>query len=152
MAREWFGVDGEEDALQVLALVAQRIFPTSLTAFYRADRLVRRVADDLLQLRIDPPNPERRAAIVDALIRGRGAHDDAVLRTDAERLGLPVRVPPDDEVQELLSTWSACEAARHSGEDGAYGVIGRHTGISRERRAWSDGHGQGSLDVVWERS
>jgi hypothetical protein len=149
MAREWFGVQREEDALQVLALVAQRIFPTSLTAFHRADRLVRRVADELMSMRVDPPTEARRAEIVDALIRGRGAHDDAILRTDARALGLPVRMPDGEEASALWAAWSACEVARHRGDDGAYGLIGDRTHISRERRTWSDGHGAGRLDVVW---
>lgn len=151
MAREWFGVDRDEDALQVLALVAQRIFPTSLTAFHRSDRLVRRIADELMSLRADPLDPPQRSAIIEALVRGRGAHDDAILRRDAIGLGLPVRLPEDDEALALWEAWSALDQARYRGDDGAYGVIGDRTLLRRERRTWSNGHGSGSLEVVWER-
>lgn len=132
MARDWFGVEREEDCLQVLALVAQRIFPTSLAAFYRLDRLVRRIADELLTLRADAPDPERRAAIVDALVSGRDAHDDVILRRDVSALGLPVRLPDAGEAAELWQAWVCCDTARHQGE-AAYGLIATRTWVGRER-------------------
>lgn len=91
MARDWFGVDRPEDRLQVLALVAQRLFPTSLSAFYRFDKLVRCSAEELLALHLVSEEQEGlRANIVTRLVEGCYSHDSVLCRGDVRTLGLPV--------------------------------------------------------------
>lgn len=150
MAQDWFGVHRDEDALQVLALVAQRIFPTSLTAFHRGDRLVRRIADELMVLRNDPPDEDARAALVDALIRGRASHDDVILRRDAEALGLPTRIPEADEALALRDAWIACESSRLHGDGVPFGVIATRERVRRERRTWVTDDDDRRVDIAWE--
>jgi Serine dehydrogenase proteinase len=99
LAREWFGVDRPEDRLQVLALLATRIFPTSLSSFYRFDKLVREVAAELLAWQL--PGQEQadlRSRIVGQLVSGYHSHDVVLTRRDARALGLRVSdATPEDE-------------------------------------------------------
>jgi hypothetical protein len=108
MAEDWFGVDRPADRLQVLAMLATRIFPTSLSSFYRFDRLVREVAAELLEFGL--PGPEQaaaRAGIVDRLVSGYHSHDFVLTRRDIRALGLPAEDAAPAE-QELL--WSLAQA------------------------------------------
>jgi hypothetical protein len=88
LAREWFGVDEPDHRPQILALLSQRVSPVSLGGFYRADRLIRQVADELLRLHLD--DATRREALVTHLVSGYHSHDHAITRVQARELGLPV--------------------------------------------------------------
>ena len=148
MARDWFGVEREGDALQLLAIVAQRVFPPSLTAFHRADRLVRRTADELLRLPTRSLPEEQRRAIVEALVTGQDAHGGFLSRRELRELGLPVRFPDVQEEERIWQVWKACDDARHRGADGSYGVIASSSSVARESRTWSEDNKR--LDVTWE--
>lgn len=91
MARSWFDVRREEDSVQVLAILAQRIFPTTLASFYRLDKLARDTALELLHFqRPDAADAQWRSATVDKLVSGYHAHDVALTRRDLRGLGLAV--------------------------------------------------------------
>lgn len=99
LAEDWFGVVRAEDQLQVLALLATRIFPTSLASFYRFDKLVREVAAELLewQLAGDERRKEREG-IVSRLVSGYHSHDAVLSRRDVRELGLrAVDATPEEE-------------------------------------------------------
>lgn len=144
LAQEWFGVDRPEDRLQVLALLATRIFPTSLSSFYRFDKLVREVAAELLTWQL--PGEEHaglRGQIVDQLVSGYHSHDVVLSRRDVRALGLrvsdatpaeedalwalqqalpgrpgPADTPPDEVVSVIAaSCFSAAELARRARPD-----------------------------------
>jgi hypothetical protein len=100
MARDWFGVQRPEDGLQLLAMLSQRIFPASLASFYRLDKLVRQVADELLAFQL-PDDEQVRARVVDQLVGGYHAHDYVLTRRDVQQLGLRTVEPSADE-QELM--------------------------------------------------
>jgi hypothetical protein len=93
IAEEWFGVTRAEDRLQVLALLAQKVFPGTLGAFYRADRLIRQSAAELLRYQL----PDYEGDLVDRLVGGYYAHDHAITRAQARDLGLRVTYPGSDE-------------------------------------------------------
>ncbi len=102
MAQDWFGIDREEDRLQVLGLLATRIFPTSLSSFYRFDRLVREVAAELLEWQLaGDEHADERARIVDRLVSGYHSHDFVLARRDARALGLRVTDATPEEEQVL---------------------------------------------------
>lgn len=112
LARDWFGVDRAEDRLQVLALLATRIFPTSLSSFYRFDKLVREVAAELLAWQL--PGEEQadlRGRVVEQLVSGYHAHDFALSRLDVRALGLRVAdaTPGEEE-----ASWAVVQAGRHA--------------------------------------
>lgn len=109
MAEDWFGVNREEDRLQVLALVAQRIFPTSLSSFYRFDRLVRQIANELLAYQLGDAEADSRRRIVDQLVGGYDAHDYILTRGDARQLGLRVH---DASPREESLLWDLLQACR----------------------------------------
>jgi hypothetical protein len=117
MAEDWFGIERPEDRLQVLALLAARIFPTSLSSFYRFDKLVREVAADLLRFQL--PGEDRHAdrdAIVDRLVSGYHAHDAVISRGDARALGLRAVDASSAEEQVL---WSLSRVLHVGSQDDA---------------------------------
>jgi Serine dehydrogenase proteinase len=111
VAREWFGVDDPAARLQILALLSQRVSPLSLGAFFRADRFVRQVADELLALH--HPDAGHRQDLVDRLVSGHHSHDHAITRQQARRLGLCVT---DASVEEESLLWDIvkwCQSEMH---------------------------------------
>ncbi len=90
MAQRWFGVgESVEERLSLLHTFSQRIFPTTLTAFYRADQEMRQAADELL--RFHQSDASLRQQISDQLIGGYFSHAHAIHEEEARALGLPVR-------------------------------------------------------------
>lgn len=110
MAEEWFGVEREEDRLQVLALVAQRIFPTSLASFFRFDKLVRQIAEELLGYQLPDADTSTRQRIVDKLVGGYYAHDYILSTAEARDLGLQARPASSQEEEVLWRLNQACRA------------------------------------------
>jgi Serine dehydrogenase proteinase len=109
MARAWFGVTKEEDHIQLLALLAQRIFPTTLTTFYRSDLLVRKVIRELLNLQNQGLESSAIESIEKALVEDTYAHDYTLNIFDLAALGLPVTSPVERE-ETLL--WELSETCR----------------------------------------
>lgn len=125
VAAEWFGVTEPGDRLQVLALVAQRILPTTLAGFYRADRLARQIAGELLAHHLPDADEAAREALVEHLVHGYHAHDYPITRAEAGRLGLRYT---DASAAEEAALWELrrdcerrCDAAH---ADGCIGVSG----------------------------
>jgi len=107
MAQAWFGVGvSTEEKYSLLHLFCQRIFPTTLTAFYRADQEMRQVAEELLQYH--EPDAAVRQRISDHLISGFASHHHMIHCKEAQSIGLPVRQATAEEERCLwrLLTWS----------------------------------------------
>lgn len=119
MAEDWFGVDRAEDRLQVLALLAQRVFPTSLSAFYRFDRLTREIGYELLAYQLPDADAAARRQIVDTLAGGYATHDYIISRADARALGLKVRFAAPEEETLLWEVYRGCQAALAGSPGGA---------------------------------
>jgi hypothetical protein len=113
VAREWFDVDEPATNAQILALLSQRVSPLSLGAFFRADRFVRQVADELLAFHT--PDAGDRTELVDRLVRGYHSHDHAITRWQARRLGLRVTDAGAEEESLLwdIAQWCQSEMRRH---------------------------------------
>lgn len=110
LAEDWFGIDRAEDRLQVLALLATRIFPTSLSSFYRFDKLVREVAAELLAWQLPGDKlADLRAEIIDQLAGSYHSHDFVLSRRDARALGLRVTDATPEEEDAL---WALSRAVR----------------------------------------
>lgn len=143
MAEDWFGVDRDEDRLQVLALVAQRIFPATLASFYRFDRLVRQTAHELLRYQLPDAADDVRRRIVDQLVSGYHAHDYVLSRQDARALGLRVRFASGEEEERMWSLSQRCRTeiadrpASKRGEE-LVGIIATAGFCAREVRRWPD--------------
>lgn len=157
MAEDWFGVERSEDRLQVLALVAQRIFPTSLSAFYRFDQLTREIGYELLRYQLPTADDATRQRIVDHLARGYASHDCIIGRSDARNLGLNVRFAEPREEDALWNIYLACRAeiGEHPGqtEHGITGLIAGTDFTARQvlRRIGGAASGQPErMDIQWE--
>ncbi len=113
MAQNWFGVgESVEERFSLLHTFNQRIFPTTLTAFYRADQEMRQAADELL--RYHQPDASIRQHISDQLIGGYFSHAHAIHCEEARELGLPVRHASKEEEDCLwrLLTWTRAYFSR----------------------------------------
>lgn len=108
MAESWFGLQRPEERMQVFKLLAERIFPTTLSSFFRADQQVRQIAAELLGYQLPNASPETRARIVDQLVSGYHAHDYTITRAEVVALGL--RVSPATAAEETLleTIWETC--------------------------------------------
>jgi len=109
MAQQWFGIERDEDRLSLFALLAQRVFPGSLGAFYRADRLVRDMAQELLRYQLPEVDRAGHELIVDRLVGGFHGHDYAITRAQAKDLGLRVRYADAREEALLWSILRECD-------------------------------------------
>lgn len=118
MAEDWFGIERDEDRIQVLALLAQRMFPTSLASFYRFDKLVRQIGNELLGYQIPDTETSKRKYIVDQLVGGYYAHDYVLSRTEVSNLGLRVSFTSPQEEELLWDLIQGCRSqAAYSPED-----------------------------------
>ncbi|GAA3220850.1 SDH family Clp fold serine proteinase [Nonomuraea helvata] len=123
MAGEWFGLDERADRLEVFSAVSQRLFPTTLSTFYRADRNIRRAGRELIARQRPDLTEEDRARIIDELVSGYDSHGHAITRTEAAGLGLAVTRPSPGE-EELM--WRCTEPLRawHTRSDEDGGLLG----------------------------
>lgn len=143
MAEDWFGVTREKDRLQVLALLAQRIFPATLSSFYRSDRLTRLAALELLHYQLPEVEDDIRQRIVDQLVGGYHAHDHIITRAEAQALGLRVCFT---SVREEYLLWDLVKTRRRqslahlsrSGEEGSIGLIMSAHFCARQVQRWID--------------
>lgn len=124
IAEEWFGIQREEDRLQVFALLSQRIFPTTLSAFYRADRLIQRIAEELLCYQLPDVEASERRRIIDQLISGYPAHDYGITRAEARQLGLRVDFASPDEETLMWCIQQSCRQSFDEQKDQTVQVSG----------------------------
>lgn len=105
MSKAWFGLQSEEHRMQVFRLLSERIFPTSLGSFFRADQHTRQIANELLQYQIPDVDPGTRERIVEHLISGYHTHEYCITQAEAEKLGLRVRSSSTPEEALIWDIW-----------------------------------------------
>lgn len=160
MAKDWFGVDRPEDGLQLLAMLSQRIFPASLSSFYRMDKLIRQVAGELIEFQLPGPAEQQRTRIVDQLVAGYHAHDYVLTRRDARELGLRV-VDASAEEERLLWTLADRLARAELGGAGlaavedrpaveVVGIIAAVDFLARNVIRWGTGSAPGTGQAEWQ--
>jgi hypothetical protein len=149
MAKDWFGLDEEAARARALSVLADNIFPTDLTAFYRATLEVRAICLELLSLHMPDEAGEAKGRIVDGLLHGHHSHSFPLGRADLARLGLPVTSDPPVEAL----AWEIAGALRRSiggaarpteADDWTDGLLATRDGALRRRR------GPGALAPIWE--
>lgn len=124
VAEEWFGIQREEDRLQVFALLSQRIFPTTLSSFYRANRLIRYIAEELLYHQLPDAGTSERQRIVNQLISGYPAHDYGITRAEARQLGLQVDFASPDEETLMWRIQESCRQCFDGQKDQTVQITG----------------------------
>jgi hypothetical protein len=109
MAKTWFGIleEGEYN-IQLLQLLCKHIFPTSLTAFFRASQQMEATAEQHLRLHLPEASPEVRQKIAEYFIHGCYSHDHIVTRDDAREIGLNITSPSPREETVLWQMWEMC--------------------------------------------
>lgn len=108
MAQTWFNLRETESPGNLLSLLCERIFPTSLTAFFRAEQEVQAIADELLCFHLPQATPEERHTIVNHFLNGRHTHEAGILRTQARQMGLQVVFASGQEEELLWQLWQTC--------------------------------------------
>ena len=91
MAKDWFGLSSTESRTRVFEVLGSRVFPTTLTAFFRADAYLRSVAAGQLKLHLPTASPSKIHAIVNQFLSGMPEHRHGFVRGDLKRMGLNVR-------------------------------------------------------------
>ncbi len=133
--RDAFDLDETAARTKALHLLADHLFPTTLTAFHRQAQELRRIADGLLSLPMADRTAERRAGIVQALLEGQGR---VLAAAELHRLGLPVAEAPalDAEARACLLALErlAGPASNEHDDDGCDAVIATADGVQRRRR------------------
>ncbi|MEO0974158.1 MAG: hypothetical protein AAFX85_13785, partial [Pseudomonadota bacterium] len=90
MAKTWFHLSDEEVRSRALSTVADAMFPTTLTAFYRTTLEVKAIAHDLLARQRRERTQAQRDEIVDGLLFDYHSHNYAVTAEELRQLGLSV--------------------------------------------------------------
>lgn len=109
MAKAWFGIQDGEHNMDLLRLLCERIFPTSLSGFFRSQQQICTVAEELLRIQLPNTDPENRQRIVTHLIHGYHAHDHAIMRNEATQLGLCISPSSLKEEELLWQIWEICD-------------------------------------------
>jgi hypothetical protein len=123
MAQTWFGLQESGSAEHLLRLLCERIFPTTLTAFFRAEQEVRAIADELLSFQLPHAAPQERQAIVERLLHGAYTHEASILRTQARQIGLQVVFASRQEEDLLWQLWQTC----------SQNLLAPHTSLSSQQ-------------------
>lgn len=141
MAEEWFGVTREKDRLQVLALLAQSIFPPSLSSFYRSDQLARQTAYELLTYQLPDVEEHVRQQIITQLVGGYHSHDHVITRLEARTLGLRIH---NASSQEEALLWDLSKRMKElfressaQNEEDVFGMIRSAHFCARRVRPWA---------------
>lgn len=107
MARDWFGVkcENQDHALSLLRIFSEKIFPLSLTQFFRSEQFVRQVAHEALQFQLPDASPEQHQKIVEHLLAGYPDHQFPINSTDLLNMGLHIVPPSVEEEHALWALW-----------------------------------------------
>jgi hypothetical protein len=106
MARDWFGVQSEDEAIPLLRLVCDQMFPPSLAHFFRAEHLVRQIALEAIHFQLPDASVDTHQRIVEQLLTGYHDHLYPLNQTDLTHLGLHITVPSSEEERLLWSIWA----------------------------------------------
>lgn len=108
MAEEWFDLHDAEHRMRLFGLLSERIFPTSLSTFYRSDKQMRQIASELLGYQLPDIDSAARQRIADQLVGGYHAHDYCITRAEASAIGLRVREASQQEEDLLWAILQRC--------------------------------------------
>jgi Serine dehydrogenase proteinase len=108
MAKSWFGIAQSQQNLHLLQRLCEHIFPTSLTAFFRAAQQIKATTEQHLRLHLPDASPEQRHTIAEYFLQGCYSHDHIITRDDATEIGLSITVPSQQEEALLWQIWETC--------------------------------------------
>jgi hypothetical protein len=127
MAKTWFGIEESQHNIQLLQLLCERIFPTSLTTFFRAAQQIEATTEQHLRIHLPEASPQQRQKIAEYFIQGCYSHDHIITRDDAREIGLSITSPSQQEEALLWQIWEMCSqrlfppaSALIPGEEGSH--------------------------------
>ena len=123
VAEDWFGITAEAHRMELFKGLSERIFPTTLSNFYRADKQMRQFACEFLAAQLPGATSAQREAVADQLISGYFEHDYPIMLEEAAALGLAARASSTEE-EALLSALRRAYGAAFKLEVGEVGVPG----------------------------
>lgn len=97
MAREWFGLSEANANELALNIMCQHIFPTTISSFFRADKQVRIIGEELLEYQLPELELKERREIVNLLIRGFYSHNHCIMRNEIIKMGLSAEFASTEE-------------------------------------------------------
>jgi hypothetical protein len=98
MIREWFSLETDQHRLEALGILSQKIFPTSLTGLFRADKYVRQLASRLLSYNLTDADQPKKDNIIKMLMEGYFDHLHGITRREAIDAGLNIsKLTTNDE-------------------------------------------------------
>lgn len=149
MAQQWFGLAPEQASQQLLGLLAEQMFPPTLTAFYRVSVEVQQIAEQLLCWQLPEQSAAERAAIAQKLIAGYHSHFFALSGAEMQALGLKVQKDTQIELYSwqlsLLLQQQIGGAARESLEQGWFDAALYSADLLQRRWHQPDG-----LTALWQ--
>ena len=149
--RDWFGADHENAHECARSILAESIFPTTLTSFYRAVEETRSIGLELTAMRRDRLNDAEREKIVDGLLFDHHSHGFPLSGNDLAALGLPLSRQSTVEAAawEISRRLSKIVGSglRKTHQDDWFDTLlqSRHAGVKRRRS-------RESLEPQWEAS
>jgi hypothetical protein len=105
MVKDWFNIE-PVDRPFIFESFASKIFPTTLTTFYRAEKLVRQIGCEFLNSHSTPLNSKLIEKAIDFLLTRGLHHDYPFFFDDLKETGLNIKLMNSD--QDSFS-WSLCE-------------------------------------------
>lgn len=108
LAKTWFGIAESQQNIHLLQRLCEHIFPTTLTALFRAAQQVKATTEQHLRLHLPQASPHQRNAIAEYFLEGCYSHDHIITRDDAQEIGLGVTVPSQQEEALLWRIWETC--------------------------------------------
>ncbi len=109
MAEDWFDVKTEEARLDLLGLLCQRIFPTTLSRLYRSENRIVQMTSDLLKKQLPGVDENGRTELAFKLIRGYQSHDHSLSKAELKALGLNVIFMTDEDEHFFYKLWKGCD-------------------------------------------
>ena len=106
--------------MKLLQLFCEKMFPPSLTHFFRAEQLVRQIALEALQFHLSDTRAETLQQITDKLLTGYHDHLYPLNENDLRDIGLPVTSPNAEETRLLWSIWEHGRAYLDRGQQSSH--------------------------------
>ncbi len=111
--RERANINDQSALAQVISLLANNLSPLTLGSVNRQNSHIRLVARKLLTSRKTKLDEAKISSIVETLTEKMYSHGHAIGRKEADEIGLPVQIPPQDLEEYLWSLYLEYEKILH---------------------------------------
>jgi Serine dehydrogenase proteinase len=129
MSSQWFGVSREEYGSTLLNILCQRVFPLSLSSFFRAEKYVREVAMEFLSSQQPNASKDHLLTVVEYFLSKHSSHDALISLAEAQAAGINA-IPTEVSVLPLLTEiFNTCKFLCPLDSPRVSGVLATRNGI-----------------------